>query len=183
MNCLLCNTKECKVSGKDCNDRHDEIVAEYREAPLRSLYKSADELVAGGRAGTLSRLDEIIEFSRLQGYRRIGLAYCYSMEDWAGEVRKILKDAGFSVSSIRCTVNGVREEEVVPGLKDSVNCNPIGQAEAVNESDADLVIEMGLCLGHDIIFHQYVRKPLTVLFVKDRKFGHVPQRALKSLSG
>ena len=65
-------------------------------------------------------------------------------------------------------------------MKGGVNCNPIGQAKAVNKSRADLVIEMGLCLGHDILFHQYLEKPFTVLAVKDRVHKNNPLEALNA---
>ena len=179
MNCLQCTSKECKKTGRDCNNSHDQVVDEYRTESVRELYKNADDLVAGGKAGTLSRLEEIILFARSQRYRNIAIAYCFSMETWAKQVADILKARDFTVSSVRCTINGIRENEIVPELKESVNCNPVGQAQELNRSKADLVIEMGLCLGHDILFHQHLTKPMTVLFVKDRKYGNVPQRCLE----
>ena len=179
MNCLSCTAKNCKLNAKDCNGAHDEIVVEYKSSGAVPLYENADKLVAGGRAGTLSRVDEIIEFARLQGYKNIGIAYCFSMEKQAVILKDKLSSAGFKALSFRCTVNGVKESEISDKLTGGVNCNPIGQARAVNNSSADLVIEMGLCLGHDILFHQHVKKPYTVLAVKDRVHGHNPLAALQ----
>ena len=178
MNCLSCDNKNCKLNGKDCNGAHDEIVGLYKSTGAVPLYENADELVAGGRAGTLSRVDEIIEFSKLQGYKSIGIAYCFSMEKQAVTLKDRLDDSGFRVLSFRCTVNGIRESEISCSLKGGVNCNPSGQAKSVNESKADLVIEMGLCLGHDILFHQHLKNPFTVLAVKDRVHAHNPLAAL-----
>ncbi len=178
MNCLNCSSKACKSDGRDCNGAHDSIVKEYKKDGIPEFYENADKLVAGGRAGSLSRLDEVIEFSKLQGWTKIALAYCFSMEKEALRLSEILKDKGLKPSSFRCTVNGIKESEISDNLKGGVNCNPIGQAEAINQSDADLVIEMGLCLGHDILFHQYLKKPLTVLAVKDRLYKHNPLQAL-----
>lgn len=42
--------------------------------------KAASELNDNGRAGTLTRLEEIVEYSKLRGYSSIGVAYCYGME-------------------------------------------------------------------------------------------------------
>ena len=178
MNCLNCSNKDCKLNAKDCNGNHDSVAAEYKSSGAVPLYENADKLVAGGRAGTLSRVDELIEFSKLQSYEYIGIAYCFSMEKEAAVLKDRLKEAGFRVLSFRCTVNGIKESEISDKLKGGVNCNPIGQAEAVNSSKADLVVEMGLCLGHDILFHQYLEKPFTVLAVKDRVHGHNPLKAL-----
>ncbi|MDC7226861.1 MAG: DUF1847 domain-containing protein [Spirochaetales bacterium] len=178
MNCLNCTNKNCKLNAKDCNGSHDEVVAAYKESGAVPLYENADKLVAGGRAGSLSRVDEIIEFAELQGYSTVGIAYCFSMEKEAVRLKELLDETGLKVLSFRCTVNGVKETEISDKLTGGVNCNPIGQARAVNASRADLVIEMGLCLGHDILFHQHLEKPFTVLAVKDRVHGHNPLKAL-----
>ena len=174
MQCLHCSKKSCKSEAKDCDGTHDGSLDRYREPANQALYRNADALVAGGRAGTLSRFEEIVQFAKAQGYDEIALAYCFSMEPTAQRVEALLKEAGFRVSSVRCSTGGVRENEVAPELGTAVNCNPIGQALSVNRSRADFVIEMGLCLGHDVLFHQHLKKPFTVLIVKDRKLGNNP---------
>ena len=40
------------------------------------------------------------------------------------------------------------------------------------------VVMLGLCLGHDTLFFQYCRVPVTVLAVKDRVTGHNPLAAI-----
>ena len=158
MKCLNCANKDCKLSAKDCNGSRETVIAEYKDKGYVPLYENADKLVANGLAGTLSRVDEIIEFAGLQKYKTIGIAYCFSMEKQAGLLKNKLSAAGLSVQSFRCTINGIKETDISSVMTGGVNCNPIGQAEAINRSAADLVIEMGLCLGHDIIFHQYLKK-------------------------
>jgi len=179
MNCLSCNSKTCKKTGADCNLGRDGVLTEYRNPETVKLYEDADSLVSGGRAGSLSRLDEIIEFASAQGYREIAVAYCYSMEKQAVRLKEVLEKNSFKVSSCRCTINGIKESDISPSLKGGVNCNPIGQAVELNNSSADLVIEMGLCLGHDILFHQYLEKPFTVFAVKDRFHNHNPLAGLE----
>lgn len=39
-------------------------------------------------------------------------------------------------------------------------------------------IVMGLCVGHDILFHKYIQGPTTTLVVKDRVLAHNPAAAL-----
>ena len=104
MNCLNCSNKDCKLNAKDCNGGHDEVVEAYKDSGAVPLYENADKLVAGGRAGSLSRVEEIIEFAKLQDYSRIGIAYCFSMEKEAVRLKDMLKEAGFRVLSFRCTV-------------------------------------------------------------------------------
>jgi uncharacterized metal-binding protein len=180
MNCLSCNHKNCKVEAKDCAGTHDRIVEEYQDENARKIYSDADKLVAGGRAGELSRLDEIVEFCHTQGFRKIALAYCFGLEHLALETRDILKGSGLKVNSYRCTIGGLKEFEVDENLGKGVNCNPIGQAVQINSEKNDFVIEMGLCLGHDVLFHQHLKVPFTVFIVKDRVHNHNPAMALES---
>jgi len=180
MNCLKCSLKDCKLNAKDCTAMHDDFVDAYKRNNSSKIYSNADSLVAKGRAGELSRLDEIVEFCTIQDYKKIAIAYCFSMENLAQETREVLTEAGLRVTSYRCTLGGVRENEVDESLGNSVNCNPIGQAEQINKEKNDFVIEMGLCLGHDVLFHQHLTVPFTVFIVKDRVYNHNPARALKT---
>ena len=161
---------------------HDASVAIYNSGDNKSIYKNADSLVADGRAGKLSRLDEIIEFCKIQEYSKVSIAYCYSMEKESLIVKNILESNDINTESFRCTISGVREHEILCNGKNIVNCNPAGQALAINKSSNDFVIEMGLCMGHDVIFHKYLLKPFTVFAVKDRVYKHNPLAALTNYS-
>ena len=44
----------------------------------------------------------------------------------------------------------------------------------------DLNVMVGLCMGHDIIFTQHSKSPVTNLIVKDRVLGHNPAAAIYS---
>lgn len=178
MNCLNCTTKDCRVAQKDCNGLRDSVLATYAKDDLHQSLHHADLLVRDGKAGNVSRIDEIIEYALHEKYKHITIAYCFSLEDTAITLRTYLKKAGLHVTSVRCTVNGIAEKHLLKNEKESVNCNPVGQAAAINKSSADFVIEMGLCLGHDILFHKYIEKPFTVFMVKDRVHNHAPQNAL-----
>jgi uncharacterized metal-binding protein len=46
-----------------------------------------------------------------------------------------------------------------------------------------MAVILGLCLGHDTLFMQYCRVPMTVLAVKDRVTGHNPLAAIYTSSG
>jgi uncharacterized metal-binding protein len=174
MDCLSCTQKNCKVKGVDCFGVHDVSVNEYAQKDALSIAMSASELIDNGRAGKLSRIQEAVEFCRLQKYNRVGLAYCFGIEKIAEKVGTILVDAGIKIIAARCTIGGVKECEI-DALKNTqaISCNPVGQAELLN-SKADFVMEMGLCLGHDVLFHKKLTVPFTVLLVKDRVYGHNP---------
>lgn len=178
MNCLSCEQKSCKQDAKDCNGNRADMVALYQNQAINDVYSHADNLVAGGKAGQLSRLEEIMLFCKAQHYNIIGIAYCFSMESLAKQTSDYLISQGLRVRSYRCTLNGIKECEINPNLGRSVNCNPLGQAQAINQEPVDFVIEMGLCLGHDVLFHQHLKKPFTVFVVKDRVHDNDPKRFL-----
>jgi len=179
LNCLNCTSKACRSSQQDCNGQRDAIVEIYKKDHLRGALQAADDLVSGGKAGTVSRLDEIVAYARNAHIENIAIAYCFAMEREAKKVKSYLQDHGLRVVSFRCSINGIPEKILLGNDKNAVNCNPVGQAEAINRSNAELVIEMGLCLGHDILFHKYLKKPFTVFMVKDRVHKHIPQKALE----
>jgi len=68
-------------------------------------------------------------------------------------------------------------QKVRPGQFEAM-CNPIAQAEILNEAKTDLNILLGLCVGHDTLFMRYARAPVTVLAVKDRVLAHNPLGAI-----
>jgi uncharacterized metal-binding protein len=57
-------------------------------------------------------------------------------------------------------------------------CNPITQAEILNQAKTDFNILMGLCVGHDSLFLKHSKALSTVLVTKDRVLGHNPVAAL-----
>lgn len=183
MNCLKCTSKACKTSGKDCPGTAVAVIESYSSPERQEIYKNADNLVSHGRAGTLSRLEEVSEFVLAQGYKKVGLAYCYGMENLALEVSDFLTSRGVKLNGYRCTVNGIKEKQIHPDLGEGIGCNPLGQAAIIESDGVDFVIEMGLCLGHDVLFHQGLTVPFTVFLVKDRVNNHCPAKVLPSYKG
>jgi uncharacterized metal-binding protein/rhodanese-related sulfurtransferase len=166
----------CRSKGIDCYDIHDESLLAYRgDTIIHELVRSASLLIDNGRAGTLDRVEEIINFATEHGYVRVGVAACFSMKELSTAFCAELERAGLVALPVLCASGAVKEREIDPGkTTEAVSCNPAGQAEAFNRLQPDLVVEMGLCLGHDIIFHRRLKVPHTVLVVKDRKRAHVP---------
>lgn len=182
MNCTACKNKVCR-DNEQCavvNFDTNEVIEAYQKE--QKIVQAASELVDHGRAGTLSRLQEMIEFSKLMNYNTIGLAYCYGMENDAKSVVQLLKLEGFKVEASSCTVGGISQNMVnVKSNICNVSCNPIGQARQLNSSSPDLTITMGLCLGHDILFNREIKSDTTPLLVKDRVNNHNPVRAIEKL--
>lgn len=131
------------------------------------------------------RVQEIIEFARKMGYRKLGVAFCGGLHREAAIFCKILEDHGFEVVSVMCKVGGIDKnvigiqecEKVQIGSFEPM-CNPIAQAEVLNASETEFNILLGLCVGHDSLFIKYSQAPITVFAVKDRVLGHNPLAAI-----
>ena len=176
MDCTTCtfdkqcrNTEMCKAT----TFNKEEALLKYSEES--DIVKAAASLVDFGRAGTLSRLQETIEFARKMNYKRIGLAYCYGMEKEVRLIAEIIRNNGLNVRSVSCTVGGIAQNEVNPeSAFCTVSCNPIGQAMQLNNENVELVVMIGLCMGHDILFQREIKTDCTTLVVKDRVHNHSP---------
>ena len=59
-------------------------------------------------------------------------------------------------------------------------CNPLAQAEILNQFDSQLNIIVGLCVGVDCVFTEASRAPVTTLFVKDKMLANNPIGAMYS---
>lgn len=181
-NCTLCQNKTCR-SGQDCA-RQDPapLLKRYREPENLKLAHDASKLIDNGRAGTLSRVEELLELIQIHGYQKTGIAYCYGLEKEAALFSALFKQAHIRHTAVCCTAGAVLEKEIDPAkTKNTVSCNPLGQGEWLKKAGVDLIVELGLCLGHDILFHRAVLGiDLTVLAVKDRKFAHCPLKGLES---
>lgn len=174
MDCTKCVNKGCR-SGSPCVDNSAGYASKYHSGENHDIVKAASSLVDGGRAGTLTRLEEITEYCRTRGYKKIGVAYCYALEQEAASMQKYLSEKGFTPVMFSCTVDGLSESDIDPEKTDSsVSCNPIGQADAINKSGAQFAVLVGLCLGHDILLQKNLKPDFTVFAVKDRVTGHRP---------
>lgn len=161
-------------------DRQEEIKALYQE-PENHLLALNSALIESGGYCRLTRVEETLRFIKRCGYQNIGLAFCTGLVREARVVAHILKENGLTVNSIICKNGSIlkeflgvtNEQQVRPGQKEPM-CNPIGQAQLLNDAHTDLNIMLGLCVGHDSLFIKYSQAPVTVLAVKDRVTGHNP---------
>ena len=174
-------------------DLIEKATAEYDRPEVREFARLASvqefecyETLPEGRRTKIPRVEELIQFSRKCGYKRLGIAFCTGLANEARILTDVLEKKGFEVVSVRCKVGatpkeriGIKEEEKIrgPGWLESM-CSPIVQAEVLNAAEVDLAILLGLCIGHDTLFIKYCRVPMTVIAVKDRVFGHNPLAAL-----
>ena len=150
----------------------------------RSCYDCSVE-TAGLPKPVKCRIEETIDFCKSMDYKRIGLAFCGALHREAAVVAKIFRAHGLETVSVMCKVGGIdkaaigiqEEEKLHPGRFEAM-CNPIAQAEILNQADTDFNVVIGLCVGHDSLFLSHSKKMCTVLAVKDRLLGHNPLAAV-----
>ncbi|MBK7628624.1 MAG: DUF1847 domain-containing protein [Bacteroidales bacterium] len=119
----------------------------------------------------LDRVEEIIEYAREAGLKKIGIANCTVFNKEAQLLSEILSENGFTVETVNCKYGKIPFTDLVDGYK-GISCNPAGQANYLEEKGTELNIMMGLCLGHDMIFNSKSKAPVTPLVVKDRVLQH-----------
>lgn len=168
-------------------------LAEYDKAEVREFARLASvqesecyEHLPDGVRPKIPRVEELVQFARRCGYKRLGLAHCAGLFHEARILTEMLENQGFEVVSVQCKMGavpkeriGIRAEEKIAGPENWESmCNPIAQALALNRAKVDMAVMLGLCIGHDTLFIKYCRVPLTVLAVKDRVFGHNPLAAI-----
>ncbi|NLK26605.1 MAG: DUF1847 domain-containing protein [Euryarchaeota archaeon] len=177
------------ISGHD----RAEIVKRYNDPELQKLMGAAAKVergtlqtVNGVRTPIRPRISEIMAFADEMGWTRIGVAFCLAARDEALRLTKVLEARGFEVYSIICRAFGMTKGEVgIPAencLKspDETVCNPVYQAELLNDADTQLNIVVGLCVGHDMLFNKHSNAYVTTLMVKDRMTGNNPVGPLYS---
>lgn len=160
------------------------LAAAYADLDLQ-LEQAANEVAARcGREG-LCRLEEIMDFARRLGYRKIGIANCGAMQAEALTTAKILRLHGYEVFGVSCKFGSIKNGEI--GLPEggmakpeATACNPLAQAERLNTAGTELNVVMGLCVGHDSIFMRHSAAPCTVFAVKDRVLADNPIAAVRT---
>jgi uncharacterized metal-binding protein len=165
-------------------DGIDAAVGKYDDAEVRRIAQVSAAVEAAGYC-KWTRVEEICEFAKRMGYKKIGIATCISFVDHAKILSRILESHGFEVASVACKHGGIPKEEL--GIKDAekirpgsyeVICNPVGQAELLKRAGCEFNVVLGLCVGHDSLFFQHSAAPTTVLVAKDRVLAHNPIGAL-----
>ena len=124
------------------------------------------------------------------GYKKVGFATCVGLLSECNLFAKVAKAKGIDIYGVACKVGAVdktvigldEEQKLSPGQHESM-CNPILQAELLNEEKTEFNIIIGLCVGHDSLFIRHSKAPVTYLIVKDRVLCHNPAAALYGAGG
>ena len=187
-----CYRKESKYPSKcvseNINDSDkDKAMEVYASDGIDKKIALAAAEIEGKYYGKLTRVEEIIEFAKLIGAQKIGVASCLGLISESRIFCRILKARGLEYRTVICKVGSVDKTEI--GLPDDLKiqkgsfeamCNPVLQAGFLNKEKTDLNVVVGLCVGHDSLFIRHSEAPVTTLIVKDRVLGHNPAAALYS---
>lgn len=191
LSCIDCGTCNCNNHKSNYPDfclttnLDGELLAEAME-----LYKDdVNHLVTCASAEVESegylkktRVEEVMEFARKIGAKKLGIATCVGLIRESRTLANILRANGFEVYGAACKVGSVPKSEV--GIDEQSElvgrymCNPILQAKILNEEKTDLNLVVGLCVGHDSLFYKYSEALVTTVVTKDRVTGHNPAAVL-----
>ena len=151
---------------------------------MSELYSLADiEMMRNAELSRIigkSRVEELKNYAKNAGIRKIGIAYCIGLKKEAEKLKEIL-EKDFEVVAIDCKTGKIPSSELLGNDSKGISCNPAGQAKILGENKTELNISFGLCMGHDIVFNLKTQSPVTTLIVKDREFGHNPMKKFEEM--
>ncbi len=201
--CSLCAKRVCSSEHTDealdtcpmvtSKDILDSALAKYAKPEFFDFARNASIQEAQCHAQTPfgktmihPRVEETYLFAKKMGYKKLGLAFCMGLSNEAKMLTEILQNKGFEVVSVGCKCGAVDkgkiglkpEEKISQKDRFEAMCNPIAQAEILNNEKTDFNILVGLCVGHDSLFLKNVEQLTTVMIVKDRVTGHNPAAVL-----
>ena len=179
--CLTTKDNDGKSIENDIEEIKELLQGDQQDA----VVAKASAQVEGLFYGKLTRVEEILEFARRIGAKKIGIATCAGLIEEAKIFANIVTAKGFAHYSAICKVGGVdkteigllEDEKIRPGSYEAM-CNSILQARILNYHKTDLNVVIGLCVGHDSLFIKYSDALVTTLVTKDRLTGHNPVAAL-----
>lgn len=190
--CATCHTAaafrgDCSRMPADCPTltRPDltKDVSSYLEPERAEVMRVADASPFTPEHQKRNRVEELIFYAQQRKLERLGVAFCVSMTKEAQALAERLEDAGLHAELACCRAGAIDYEEIAlpkahPERFASI-CNPAAQAKLLNEAGVQLIVQMGLCLGHDLILQEEAKVPVTTLVVKDRALDHHPITALR----
>lgn len=191
--CVDCGRKACQKSQEELypdycltknasKEQLSEIKDRYITEEENQKVMQETAVIQVDTYGSITRVEETLLFAKQMGYKKIGIATCTALLKESQTLARIFRNHGFHVYSACCKTGAISKEEI--GIsKEHITqgpniCNPIMQAELLNKEKVDMAVVMGLCVGHDMLFHKYIKVPVTTLVVKDRVLAHNPVAAL-----
>ena len=189
----VCRTGDLTDAPLNCPCRELEKIEDIKKFYLEKenmMLAHESALVEAEGYCQQTRVEEIINFAKKCGYKKLGVAFCVGLAKEAKVFASILRHHGFEVESVICKSGsipknfiGISNDEQVRPCTYEPMCNPIGQAKFLSAAKTELNILLGLCVGHDSLFIKHSDAPVTVFAVKDRVLGHNPLAAIYLAEG
>jgi len=182
MKCAKCSNRKCYLEGQNCTKiTLEDVKGTYRDERLAIMKAAA--CTEGRYYNNLTRLEETVEFCKLMGYKKIGLAFCIGLNQEAILIEEYFSKF-FEVYSVCCKVCGVSKEnlgleQIKEGVRETM-CNPLMQAQILKDKEVEFCVTVGLCVGHDALFTGASTAPTSCLVAKDRVLAHNPLGAIYS---
>ena len=194
---VVCGSKAYLKGPENCPTKtRQEIIQqaliEYDDPDIREFARQASIQEAEcymtlpeGLTTRYPRVEEITQFAKKMGYKKLGIAACLGLKDEAAILCEILENRGFEVISVCCKAGAVPKERIGITPEQKIKgpdafepmCNPITQAKILNEAGTEFNILVGLCVGHDSLFIKYVEAHSRVV-AEDPVLGHNPAMGL-----
>jgi uncharacterized metal-binding protein len=165
------------MEDQDIKDGLERVEALYDGQSLEVMRTAESAFEKGS-----NRVEEIRNYARKAGLKRIGIAHCISFPRETEALSRYLAEE-FEVFSVDCKCGRISKQEMLGEEGKGPMCNPAGQAHYLAAHGTELNISMGLCVGHDMIFNQKSMAPVSTLLVKDRPSGHHPLDSIRKVSG
>ena len=192
LSCIDCAVVHCNKMDKAFPDfcLTTQVVTEEMKDEVKQLYQEEENQKSMQAASAveyegycnLTRVQEIMDYAKRMGFKKIGIATCVGLISEARTLAKIFRYHGFEVYGVGCKIGCIKKTEI--GLPEEHanlgknTCNPIMQAKLLNEAGTELNVVVGLCVGHDSLFYKYSDALVTTAVTKDRVTGHNPVAAL-----
>jgi uncharacterized metal-binding protein/predicted Fe-Mo cluster-binding NifX family protein len=176
VDCINCRDYKC-LEGKAC-ELSLQMNPDIESNAIKEILSSALD-ISFENERVLCRLSELIYFAIEMNYKKIGIAYCTELSEPAGIVTQVLRRF-FHVYPVCCKIGGKQLSDSMQTGNKKIECNPAGQANALNMSGVDFNIIIGLCIGTDCIFTELSDAPVSTLFVKDKSLANNPIGAVYS---
>lgn len=181
--CINCNVNHEKDMPGFCLTRQfekesEQVEAKYQgEEAMRIMRGFLNIDPTGIHGGQASRVEMLIKLFHNLKVKKVGIACCYALLNEARVFAKILRVNGFEPVGVNCKVGTLNKQNMgIPADHDPYlgesSCNPILQAEILNDSRTDYNVILGLCVGHDAIFSKHSEAPVSTLAVKDFALAH-----------
>lgn len=140
------------------------MTCDYKHEDCEIMKKAA-------KAKNKSRLQELVDFAKISGFKKLGVANCKGVQEYADKLVKKLETEGFEVVALNCKESGLDGCEICEEMSGPC-CDPISQAKYLNEQNTDFNINVGLCLGHGLLFQKYSKAEVTTFLVKSFAHNH-----------